>query len=61
MREVLIVSGMEGACSMLGMVHRRFGLFFTMFPLLLANFIRIYRASWHAGKPGEGNGAAPQH
>lgn len=54
------VSSMEGPCSILGMLHRRFGLFFIMFPLFLANFSGIYLVSWQGGEPGEGNGAAPQ-
>lgn len=52
---------MEGPCSILGMVQRRFGLFFTMFPLFLANFCGIYLVSWHAWELGEGNGAVPLH
>lgn len=55
------MSSMEGPYSILRMIHRQFGLFFTMFPLFLANFSGIYLVSWQAGEPGEGNGAAPQH
>lgn len=55
------MSSMEGPCSILGMLHSRFGLFFAMFPLFLANFSGIYLVSWQAGEPGEGNRAAPRH
>lgn len=50
-----------GPCSILRMVHRHLVYFFPMFPLFLANFSGIYLVSWHSGKPGEGNGAGPQH
>lgn len=51
------MSTMEGPCSILGMLQRLFGLFFTMFPLFLASFSGIYLVSWHAREPGEGKGA----
>lgn len=56
-----MVSGMEGPRNILGMDHRLFGLFFIMFLLLLANFSGIHLVSWQDGKPGEGDGTAPQH